>query len=442
MAIEEILSLFETGLATRVEKLLEDLVRKGFLARRGTAELTELPFVSVIVPVHNRPDEIAACLESILRLDYPRDRLETLVVDDASTDHTPNVISRFPVRRIMLEENRQAPFCRNLAVREATGEILAFVDSDCVVSPQWLKELLPVFRDPTIAVVGGRVDAWFDWTALDRYEAVNSSLIMGHHAIRSEKRNTAFYVPSCNMLVRREIFLAVDGFQEHLVVGEDVDLCWRIEDSGDQVAFEPLGPVFHKHRNRIPAFCGRRFDYGESEPLLQKKHKTRRKTMIFPFCSTLFLDGFFGMLFTGFLPLLIPCAAIITWDTLNRRKTICKKGIPLSAFSIMIAVLRSYLFFGYHLCAFVSRYYLIWAMVLVFLWPIASAVILLLHLVAGVVDYAVKKPRLDPFSFLFFFTLEQLSYQAGVWYGCVKQRDFGSVIPKLVLSRVPAEVST
>ncbi|EFK10400.1 glycosyltransferase family protein [delta proteobacterium NaphS2] len=277
VAVEDVVSLFETEHAARVEQMLTDLARKGFLAQRGRAELAVFPAISIIIPVHNRPCEIAACLESIEKLDYPKERLETIVVDDASTDHTPKIISRFPVRRILLEENRQAPFCRNLAAKEARGDILAFVDSDCLVSPLWLKELLPTFSDLSVAVVGGRVDAWFDRSALDRYEAANSSLIMGRHPMRSEKGNSSLYVPSCNMLVRREVFLAVDGFREHLVVGEDVDLCWRIRDSGYQVAFEPAGAVFHKHRNRIPAFCLRRFDYGTSEPLLQKHHKTRRK---------------------------------------------------------------------------------------------------------------------------------------------------------------------
>ncbi len=440
VAIETLLTLFNKDHAHKVASVLDDLVLKGFLERQGTPEPMVFPKVSVIIPVRNRPREIAACLASIEKLDYPQERLETIVVDDASTDDTPEMVSRFPVRRIVLDENRQAPFCRNLGARKAAGDILAFVDSDCLVSPTWLKELLPVFRDLHVAVAGGRVDAWFKRSALDRYEAVNSSLIMGRHAMRSRQKNTSFYVPSCNMLVRRKVFLAVDGFKEELVVGEDVDLCWRIQDAGYQVAFEPMGSVFHKHRNRVWAFCRRRFDYGTSEPLLQKRHKTRRKKMVFPFFASLFLAGVLSTFLTGLAPLLIPCAAALMWDTLGRWKIIKKKGIPLPVFSILKAVLRSYLFFVYHLCAFVSRYYLIWAIVLVFIWPLASAVILLLHLVAAVVDDIIKKPHLNPFSFLFLFTLEQLSYQTGVWYGCVKDRDFGSVNPKIVWSGLSEEV--
>ena len=355
------------------------------------------------------------------------------MVDDASTDHTPSVISRFPVRLLTLEENRQAPFCRNLGARKATGEILAFVDSDCLVTPRWLNELLPVFRDTRVSVVGGRVGAWFDQSALDRYEAVNSSLIMGQHAMRSQPKNTFFYVPSCNLLVRRKVFLDVKGFQEELVVGEDVDLCWRIQDAGYQVAFQPQGTVFHKHRNQVRAFCRRRFDYGTSEPLLQKRHRARRKKMVFPFRAFLFLSTAIAFFFTGFLPLLILCATILILDSLNRRKPIYKEGLPLSTFAILKAVLRSYLSFGYHLCAFVSRYYLIWGFLFVCLLPSFSFVVLSLHLIVTMVaSNIIKKPRLNPLWFLLFFTLDQLSYQTGVWWGCVKQRDFGSINPKVV----------
>ncbi|EFK10366.1 conserved domain protein [delta proteobacterium NaphS2] len=163
--------------------------------------------------------------------------------------------------------------------------------------------------------------------------------------------------------------------------------------------------------------------------------------MIFPLYATLFLAGFFCTLWTGFVLFLVPCAALLAWETLNWRKIIVEKGVPLSRLSIMIAVLRSYLSFVCHLCAFGSRYYLIWAVVLVFLWQTASAVIFLLHLVTAVVDYIIKRPCLNFLSFLFFFTLEQLSYQAGVWYGCVRERDFGSINPKVVWSGASAEVS-
>lgn len=434
VVFQQIPLLLENVDADQVEKMLNDLMLKGFLEQHGIPALVEFPLVSIIVPVKNRPEEINACLESLKDLYYPPNRFETIVVDDASTDHTPEIISRFPVRLIRLEKNRQASFCRNLAARGATGEILAFVDSDCLVDSHWLKDLLPTFKIPSVGAVGGRIESYFDKTALDRYESVNSALIMGRHAMRSQEKDTAFYVPSCNLLVRRGLFLAMGGFREELVVGEDVDLCWRMQDQGFHVAFQPMGRVFHKHRNRLIPFCTRRFDYGTSEPLLQKLHPKRGKEMVFPVAGSFFLAAGVIALTTTYLPLLFLCSAIVIWDTLNRWRMIQEKGMPVGGISIFIAVLRGYFSFAHHLFAFASRYYLIWAMLLFPIFPEASIIIFAMHLVVGIVDFVIKRPRLNPFLFLFYFTLDQISYQSGVWWSCLKHRAFRSVNPKLVWS--------
>ena len=439
-AFQQILSLIENVDAGPVENLLNDLVLKGFLEQRGIPALLEFPMVSIIVPVHNRPGEIEECLKSLEGLDYPADRLETIVVDDASTDHTPEIVSRFSVRLIRLKNNRQAPYCRNLAAEKTSGDILAFVDSDCLVDSLWLKELLPTFRSASMGAVGGLVDSYFNRSGLDRYEAVNSSLIMGQHGMRSQKTDTAFYVPSCNLLVKRNVFRSIGGFREELVVGEDVDLCWRIQDQGFQVAFQPVGRVLHKHRNRLLPFCKRRFEYGTSESLLQKLHPKRSKKMVFPVAGSLFLTAGAITMATACLPLLILCGVIAIWDTLNRWRMIRKKGMPVGVISIFLAVLRGYFAHFYHLCAFASRYYLIWAMLFFPVFPTGSIIIFAMHLLVGMVDYIIKKPRLNPFSFLFYFTLDQVSYQSGVWWGCIKQRAFGSVNPKVVWSALSGKV--
>jgi hypothetical protein len=96
-----------------------------------------------------------------------------------------------------------------------------------------------------------------------------------------------------------------------------------------------------------------------------------------------------------------------------------------------MAVIRSYFAFFYHCCAFVSRYYLFWAIVVMPLFPLATIIITGMHLLAGLVEYFIKKPRLNPVFFLFYFSLEQLSYQLGVWWGCLKNLSFSSVNPRV-----------
>ena len=97
------------------------------------------PDVSVIVPVYNRAKVIRPCLDSILAVDYPVDRLELIVVDNASTDDTPRVLEQYAARiRIIREAKRGPAAARNAGLRVARGEVAAFTDSDCQVEQSWL----------------------------------------------------------------------------------------------------------------------------------------------------------------------------------------------------------------------------------------------------------------------------------------------------------------
>ena len=231
----------------------------------------------MVIPVHNRPHEITECLESLQKLDYPPEKLEIIVVDDASTDHTAAAAAGFPVRLIRLAQNRGASYCRNRGALAARSEILAFIDSDCLAGAFWLRDLTPAFAGPAVGIVGGAVEGHFERSGLDRYEQAKSSLRVARRYTVSKPAGDSFYVPSCNLLVKRSAFLQVKGFNQDLHVGEDVDLCWRVQDLGLRVVFQPGGEVFHKHRSRIKDFCRRRFQYGTSEPLLQKLHQKRKK---------------------------------------------------------------------------------------------------------------------------------------------------------------------
>src|SRR6266480_6290411 len=114
------------------------------------------PSVSVIVPVRNGESTIADCLDAILATDYPADRREILVVDNGSSDGTSALIQSRPVRYLR-EHRRGVSNARNRGIAESNGEILAFVDADCLVEPQWLAELVRPFDDPEIGSVAGHL---------------------------------------------------------------------------------------------------------------------------------------------------------------------------------------------------------------------------------------------------------------------------------------------
>jgi mycofactocin system glycosyltransferase len=432
IAFEKILSRVNHADPIELEIFLNGLVRKGFLEQEGFSIPAHYPSVTVIIPVRNRPEEIAACLQSLSRLDYPVDKMEVIVVDDASDDNTPDVVSRFPVHLIPLKERRQASFCRNLAAQRAQGEILAFLDSDCVADPLWLRGLIPAFSDPSNGAVGGMIDSYYNKKGLDRYEKVKSSLNMGSWSRSSREENHFFYLPSCNLLVRRALFLQLEGFREDMHVGEDVDFCWRLQDQGHHVEYRPVGTVYHRHRNQMRHFCARRFDYGTSEPLLQKSHAKRVKQFLFPLPDFTFWGLVLVSIVSGWIPLLALSALVLLADSLMRFTNIRQKDIPIHFSRLLLATFRGYLAFFYHCCAFVSRYYLLWAPLIFIVAPLVSAIILCMHLLTGIVGYFIKKPRLRLPSFLLYFTLDQLSYQLGVWWGCLKRLCFNPINPQIV----------
>ncbi|MCZ7664566.1 MAG: mycofactocin biosynthesis glycosyltransferase MftF [Thermoleophilia bacterium] len=244
----------------------------------GAGDPAPAPSVSVIVPAKDRAAELDACLAALFALDYPADRLEVIVVDDGSEDGTAGVAARYPCLCLANDRNRGQSYSRNAGARRATGEILAFIDSDCVADPGWLRELVPFFAWPRVAAIGGYVAGHHDQTRLDRYEQAASSLNMGERLILAGDDPSSFYVPTCNLLVRREAYLAAGGLREDLRVGEDVDLCWRLRRTGSYLVYSPSGRVLHRHRSRLPQMLRRRAQYGTSEAVLQALHPEKRKT--------------------------------------------------------------------------------------------------------------------------------------------------------------------
>jgi len=117
------------------------------------------PSVTITLPVYNARSSIASTLGSLLELDYPRDRLQILVLSDASTDGTDDVVRAFAdrgVELLRLPERRGKTAAENAALSASRGEILVNVDSTILIPAESLKKLVRVFDDPTIGVASGR----------------------------------------------------------------------------------------------------------------------------------------------------------------------------------------------------------------------------------------------------------------------------------------------
>lgn len=408
--------------------VMEQLVAKGFAERVRTAaeQPATLPDVSIVIPVMNRADELRRCLNSLSRLSYPHEKLQIIVVDDGSSDASPDVAREFGALVVPSGGVGRGPAAaRNVGASVAGGEILAFIDSDCSASVDWLCQLIPAFNDSSMAAVGGQVDGMCSESAVDRYEAVMSSLSISSRERVGNSGTDTFYLPSCNLLVRLSAFRSVGGFDDSMHVGEDVDLTWRLRDRGWSICYLPLGNILHEHRSSIRSFMSRRFDYGTSEGMLQLLHPTRHKRMVIPplLAAILILSL---MTFVIGLWSLLPVCGLLLFDAVAVRLRSGRQGLPISLTAILAGRLRALgslvYYLSYHLVRYYSTALIILSLFVPVLWLFYGTA---LATAAGV-DYAVKKPKLPFYTFTVIYLLEQLAYGSGVFWGCLSRRCFSS----------------
>jgi mycofactocin system glycosyltransferase len=226
--------------------------------------------LTVVVPVRDRPAQLARCLDSV-RASCPRSPV--VVVDDGSRDPAAvhALCAQHGVALIHRDECGGPAAARNSGLAAGSTPYVAFVDSDVVVTPSWAAPLLAHFADPCVGAVAPRVRALPPSRGMiGGYETRHSALDMGPDGGLVGPGLPTPYVPGTVLVVRRGAMGA--GFDESLHFGEDVDLVWRLWLAGWRVRYEPRAHVWHDHRVRLRAFVARRRLYARSVASLARRH--------------------------------------------------------------------------------------------------------------------------------------------------------------------------
>ena len=223
------------------------------------------PRISVVVCTHNGEATIGTCLNALCRLDYAD--FEVIVVDDGSTDRTAEIAADFAVRLIRTE-NRGLSSARNTGLEAATGEIVAFTDDDAWPDRDWLRYLAIGFASGDHVGIGGPNLPPEDAGVIERAVALAPG--GPTHVLLTDQE--AEHIPGCNMAFRQEALKAVGGFDpQFTIAGDDVDICWRLQDRGWTIGFSPAAVVHHRRRRSVRAYLRQQVEYGKAEALLERK---------------------------------------------------------------------------------------------------------------------------------------------------------------------------
>ncbi|MBC7784024.1 MAG: glycosyltransferase family 2 protein [Burkholderiales bacterium] len=233
---------------------------------------------TVIVVTLNRPDCVRQCLTCLLTQNPLPE--EIIVVDASRGDETRVVVNDFPSVLYLRNENGfgRMTASRNIGLKRATGEIIAFVDDDSYARPGWLKNLLSTYQNPCIGAVGGRACNGVAGEELAGVDAVGrlhpNGTLTGNFAADTGQTIDVDHVMGCNMSYRRSVIAELGGFREDYPgisgVREDSDMCVRVKSLGHRVVFNPAAVVDHVG---APQAVGRRFDW-RYEFYIQRNHLT------------------------------------------------------------------------------------------------------------------------------------------------------------------------
>lgn len=228
--------------------------------------------ISVIIPSFNSEKTIEKTIQSILT-QKTKEKIELIIVDDASTDNTISEIKKFKNIILIQQKKNSGPAkARNLGAKKAKGEIIVFIDSDCVPEKNWLEEMVKPFENPEVVGVQGAyktkqksVTAKFVQIEIeDRYDLM-------------KKKDFIDFIGSYSAGYRKKTFLEFKGFNESFPIasGEDPELSYRMEKKGLKLKFNPNAVVYHFHPESLMKYLKTKFFRGYWRILIYKHHKSK-----------------------------------------------------------------------------------------------------------------------------------------------------------------------
>jgi GT2 family glycosyltransferase len=247
-----------------------------------SADAPDGPFISVIVPTHDRPVALSACLRALAAQTLSPGAFEIIICDDGSTPavalQQAGLLAELAdgLRvRVVRQENAGPAAARNLGAAAARGRYLAFTDDDCEPAPDWLERLLTHHEKRPGVLLGG---AMRNGLAANVYAAATHAImdfVYAEHWRYSESR----LFSTSNLSLPAEGFRAIGGFSPEFpdAAGEDYDLCWRWQESGGHAEYAPDAVIVHNHALTFRDYARQHFRYGRGLLRVRRRQKERAR---------------------------------------------------------------------------------------------------------------------------------------------------------------------
>ncbi|MEU6192214.1 mycofactocin biosynthesis glycosyltransferase MftF [Streptomyces sp. NPDC047061] len=384
------------------------------------------PRYTVVVPVRDRARQLDRLLTTV-GTDHP-----VIVVDDASLhpEDVADVAAKHGAHLIPLPANLGPAGARNAGLRQVTTPYVVFADSDIVLTPATVATVLRHFADPRVGMAvprisGLRGDASPNW--IGRYEEVRSSLDLGRHPAAVRPGTPVSWASTACVVARVDAL--GQGFDEAMRVGEDVDLCWRLIESGWRVRYEPTVEAAHEHRVRLDDWFLRKAVYGTGAAPLARRHPEYIAPAVFAPWSIALVVAVLAQRRWS-VPVagaVFGVAALRIARKLDRTEHPYRLALRLTANGAVSALTQT--------SALLNRHW----------WPLTalgctvSGRVRRAAAVAALTDTALEYRRdrahLDPVRYGIARRLDDLAYGVGVWLSVAKGRSTKALRPRIVRNR-------
>ena len=226
---------------------------------------------SIIIPAFNAEKTIGKCLESVI-LQKPGFSFEIIVVDDGSKDKTFEVAKSFRKATVLRQKNAGPAVARNNGAKKAKADNLVFLDSDCVVSKNWLKEIINPLEKNSIAGVQGIYK--------NRQKELIARFVHLEIEQRYEKMAKQKFIDfsgSYSAAYKKKVFQKMNGFDESfpMASGEDTDFSFRVSEAGYKMVLRPEAFVYHFHPTSFGKYIKTKFFRAFWRTKIYKKHKKK-----------------------------------------------------------------------------------------------------------------------------------------------------------------------